>query len=58
MADVVCVLLDQVEQDPTRAGSPTVGPCTPGRAVETALGQSLGDQGAGAGHGVLPYARS
>ena len=53
MADVPCVLLDQVDQDAPQAGwlSPFG---VPGQLVQAAGGQRLGDHGAGAGHGVLP----
>jgi hypothetical protein len=54
MAVVPRVLLDQVEQDPSQAGSPTVGPGAPGRPLQAAVGQRVGDQEAGAGHGGLP----
>src|SRR6266487_3909854 len=54
MAVVPRVLLDQMEQDPSQAGCPTVGPGAPGQPLQAAVGQRLRDQGAGAGHGVLP----
>src|ERR1035438_7861014 len=54
MAVVPGVLLDQVEQDPSQAGCPAVGQGAPGQPVQAAVGQRLRDQGAGAGHGVLP----
>src|SRR3990172_3959936 len=54
MAVVPRVLLDHVDQDPSQAGCPTVGPGAPRQPLKAALGQRLRDQGAGAGHGVLP----
>ncbi len=48
------VLLDHVAHDPAQAGGPAVGPGAPGQLLQAAVGQRLGDQGAGAGHGVLP----
>src|SRR6266567_2141307 len=54
MAVVPRVLLDQMEQDPSQAGCPTVGPGAPGQPLQAAVGHCLRDQGAGAGHGVLP----
>jgi hypothetical protein len=43
------VLLDHVDQDPSQAGCPTVGPGAPGQPLKAAVGQRLRDQGAGAG---------
>src|SRR5262252_9475631 len=37
MAVVPRVLLDQVEQDPSQAGCPTVGPGAPGESLQAAL---------------------
>ena len=54
MAVVPRVLFDQVDQDPSQAGRPTVRPGAPGQPLQATAGQRLRDQGAGAGHGGLP----
>ena len=54
MSVVPGVLLDQVNQDPSQARGPTVGPGAPGEPIQAAVGQRLRDQGAGAVHSVQP----
>ena len=54
MAVVAGVLLDHVAHDPAQAWHPAVGPCTPGRRVQTARGQGFGHEEARALDGVLP----
>ena len=54
VADVPRVLLDQVDQDAPQAGRPAVRSLMPGELAQVAVGQGLGDRGAGPAHRVLP----
>src|SRR6266571_5474016 len=54
MAHVACVLLDHVNEEPSQAGGPAVGPGAGGEPVQAAGGDRLGYQGAGAAYRFLP----